>query len=85
MPKILEAQKNLPHFDIIVINKTATLPKGVVSFSTIVKTVPKAITRPKIDNPKDLMLIPYSSGTTGIPKGVMLSHQNVTSMLEAVD
>lgn len=32
-------------------------------------------------NPKSLALLPYSSGTTGMPKGVMLSHYNLVSNL----
>lgn len=31
-------------------------------------------------NPReDVMLLPYSSGTTGLPKGVMLTHYNLVS------
>lgn len=32
-----------------------------------------------IDSEKDLAVLPYSSGTTGLPKGVMLTHRNVCS------
>lgn len=32
-----------------------------------------------IDPRRDLAALPYSSGTTGAPKGVMLSHHNITS------
>jgi 4-coumarate--CoA ligase len=32
-------------------------------------------------NPEDLSFLAYSSGTTGLPKGVMLSHRNIVSDL----
>jgi acyl-CoA synthetase (AMP-forming)/AMP-acid ligase II len=35
--------------------------------------------REKVDPDRDLAFLVYSSGTTGLPKGVMLSHLNVVS------
>ncbi|XP_022913292.2 uncharacterized protein [Onthophagus taurus] len=32
-------------------------------------------------NPKEIAILPYSSGTTGMPKGVMLSHYNLIANL----
>lgn len=34
-----------------------------------------------IDPAKHVLTLPYSSGTTGLPKGVMLSHRNIISNL----
>ena len=42
---------------------------------------------PHVDiHPDDLVALPYSSGTTGLPKGVMLTHKSlVTSIAQQVD
>ena len=38
----------------------------------------------KVD-PEETMALPYSSGTTGLPKGVMLSHRNLISNICQID
>ena len=40
------------------------------------------ITQVEIDPRNDVVVLPYSSGTTGLPKGVMLTHANLVNNIE---
>jgi amino acid adenylation domain-containing protein len=42
-------------------------------------------TAPPPPDPHDIAYLIYTSGTTGVPKGVAITHHNVTQMLEALD
>ncbi|MFB7502196.1 4-coumarate--CoA ligase family protein [Streptomyces broussonetiae] len=41
--------------------------------------------RPDIDPAEDVAALPYSSGTTGVPKGVMLTHRQIATNLAQLD
>jgi acyl-CoA synthetase (AMP-forming)/AMP-acid ligase II len=45
---------------------------------------PAAAPEVEIDPEHDLAVLPYSSGTTGLPKGVMLTHRNLVANLVQV-
>jgi acyl-CoA synthetase (AMP-forming)/AMP-acid ligase II len=53
--------------------------EGALSFSElIIASGPPPVTAV---SPDDVVALPYSSGTTGLPKGVMLTHGNVVANL----
>lgn len=62
-----------------------TPPEGCLHFSELTNADEADLPTVKI-NPDDVVALPYSSGTTGLPKGVMLTHRGqVTSVAQQVD
>ncbi|XP_066601783.1 uncharacterized protein [Prorops nasuta] len=71
---------------IVISDGTKQAPEGSIPFLDLVskgKTLPQL--SPLLRTPDDLAVLPFSSGTTGMPKGVMLSDLNLVSNIQMVD
>eukprot|EP01102_Stenamoeba_stenopodia_P022800 TRINITY_DN9638_c0_g1_i1.p1 TRINITY_DN9638_c0_g1~~TRINITY_DN9638_c0_g1_i1.p1 ORF type:complete len:691 (-),score=170.11 TRINITY_DN9638_c0_g1_i1:120-2192(-) len=57
---------------------------SLISFSQVEKRGAENPATPELPQRNDLAIIMYTSGSTGNPKGVMITHQNILSVVGAV-
>ena len=63
----------------IVVTRDSSTPG---SFWDLIERASPSIPAVRIDPVEDVAVLPYSSGTTGLSKGVMLTHHNLVSNLQ---
>ncbi|KAG2316034.1 hypothetical protein Bca52824_019156 [Brassica carinata] len=82
--------KNLRNDRVLIVcvddeNDSVSVSDGCVSFKELTQADETELPKPEI-SPDDTVAIPNSSGTTGLPKGVMITHKGlVTSIAQKVD
>ncbi|XP_022948656.1 4-coumarate--CoA ligase 1-like isoform X2 [Cucurbita moschata] len=80
--KVKEITEQLSDAKIMTVDSPSL---GCLSFADLIQGGDHKIPAVEI-SPDDVVALPYSSGTTGLPKGVMLTHKGlVTSVAQQVD
>lgn len=70
---------------IVKMESGESLPANVIDFNEMIDTTGisfDSLNTHRIFDPNDTVMLPYSSGTTGVPKGVELTHRNLISSAE---
>lgn len=78
MPAVTEAMKKAPGVEKIIVLGEASgafLQPGTEKDRILPDITP-------VDVMEDILVLPYSSGTTGLPKGVQLTHMNIMANVE---
>ena len=81
MPTAMEMAKATGIQKLFVIGEA----EGAVSFESLLSNASPAQPLTPIPSMEEVAVLPYSSGTTGFPKGVMLTHRNLVAMLRQIE
>ncbi len=86
LDKVLSVRSEVPDLQYVISFDRGPLPEGVLSLHELETRGASAVARSanweaeaRAAHPDDLATLIYTSGTTGDPKGVMLTHGNITS------
>lgn len=84
LPKVLEAQKlmdgpGVKPLYIISVNGKGQRPSGAWDFDEMLDPMVDTSILKRSRSNVDVAFMPYSSGTTGLSKGVSLSHRNIVA------
>jgi long-chain acyl-CoA synthetase len=53
---------------------------GLLQFQTLIKEYPPQPPHVQLDPERDIAVLPYTGGTTGLPKAAMLTHYNMSAL-----
>ena len=84
LSNLLKALEGLPGLDptlILLSSHSSPLPYKTLLFQTLLTSPP---TQPTLPPPNTTAIICYTSGTTSLPKGVCLTHSNLSFTLQSL-
>ncbi|XP_075976989.1 uncharacterized protein LOC142977138 [Anticarsia gemmatalis] len=70
----------------VILTDNDSLPEGAIKFAEFAEdfNVDTSCLKSVHRSPKDLAILPFSSGTTGFPKAVVLTHESVVAMNQQI-
>ncbi|MDQ2799392.1 MAG: long-chain fatty acid--CoA ligase [Armatimonadota bacterium] len=89
--KVVQARESAPSLSIVITLDEAAAKDGILSLASVIQAGADASFEESYEarrdsvQPDDLMSLVYTSGTTGNPKGAMLTHGNMAAALDAAN
>jgi len=89
--KVTQAREAAPDLAVVITLEEAAAPEGILTLASVIQEGETAHFDQSYEarrdgvRPDDLMSLVYTSGTTGNPKGAMLTHGNMAAALDAAN